>query len=192
MRISDWSSDVCSSDLWPIALYLGVRRVARYRVAVLGLVAASAIATGVLGYASTMNRSLDATLEAKVLTYVGSDTAARMGNDQELPEDLVDRSTVVHRLQPAWVVDDGDRDKVLVMGVDPDTFARAALWYPEYGDASLRDVLDQLAAPPVDGHLPAVLVGAGRSEEHTSELPSLMRLSYAVFCLQKKKHNHTT
>src|SRR3546814_16640339 len=83
-----------------------------------------------------------------------------MGNDQELPEELVDRSTVVHRLQPAWVVDDGDRDKVLVMGVDPDTFARAALWYPEYGDASLRDVLDQLAAPPVAGPLPAVLVGA--------------------------------
>src|SRR3546814_5660616 len=27
----------------------------------------------------------------------------------------------------------------------------------------------------------------GRSEEHTSELQSLMRISYAVFCLQKKK-----
>src|SRR3546814_9943972 len=32
-----------------------------------------------------------------------------------------------------------------------------------------------------------------RSEEHTSELQSLMRNSYAVFCLQKKKYNrHTT
>src|SRR3546814_7464244 len=28
-----------------------------------------------------------------------------------------------------------------------------------------------------------------RSEEHTSELQSLMRISYAVFCLTKKKHN---
>src|SRR3546814_9141667 len=28
-----------------------------------------------------------------------------------------------------------------------------------------------------------------RSEEHTSELQSLMRISYAVFCLKKKKHN---
>src|SRR3546814_9114777 len=27
---------------------------------------------------------------------------------------------------------------------------------------------------------------SGRSEEHTSELPSLMRISYAVFCLKKK------
>src|SRR3546814_3348348 len=30
-------------------------------------------------------------------------------------------------------------------------------------------------------------VGATRSEEHTSELQSLMRISYAVFCLKKKK-----
>src|SRR3546814_9012490 len=30
--------------------------------------------------------------------------------------------------------------------------------------------------------------GAIRSEEHTSELQSLMRISYAVFCLQKKKN----
>src|SRR3546814_1759092 len=30
-----------------------------------------------------------------------------------------------------------------------------------------------------------------RSEEHTSELQSLMRISYAVFCLKKKKHNET-
>src|SRR3546814_4423513 len=29
-----------------------------------------------------------------------------------------------------------------------------------------------------------------RSEEHTSELQSLMRISYAVFCLKKKKHNN--
>src|SRR3546814_4901183 len=35
-----------------------------------------------------------------------------------------------------------------------------------------------------------VLVGPGvRSEEHTSELQSLMRISYAVFCLKKKKYN---
>src|SRR3546814_7177920 len=31
--------------------------------------------------------------------------------------------------------------------------------------------------------------GAMRSEEHTSELQSLMRISYAVFCLQKKNSN---
>src|SRR3546814_10700178 len=31
-----------------------------------------------------------------------------------------------------------------------------------------------------------------RSEEHTSELQSLMRISYAVFCLKKKTHNQAT
>src|SRR3546814_2304094 len=31
-----------------------------------------------------------------------------------------------------------------------------------------------------------------RSEEHTSELQSLMRISYAVFCLKKTKQQHTT
>src|SRR3546814_6800796 len=31
-------------------------------------------------------------------------------------------------------------------------------------------------------------LSAERSEEHTSELQSLMRISYAVFCLKKKKH----
>src|SRR3546814_4150461 len=44
-----------------------------------------------------------------------------------------------------------------------------------------------------NGHLPVLPSGAcsalyrGRSEEHTSELQSLMRSSYAVFCLKKKK-----
>src|SRR3546814_5865375 len=33
-------------------------------------------------------------------------------------------------------------------------------------------------------------ITAWRSEEHTSELQSLMRISYAVFCLKKKKHQH--
>src|SRR3546814_1775319 len=40
------------------------------------------------------------------------------------------------------------------------------------------------------GFFPAHDVGHGglRSEEHTSELQSLMRISYAVFCLKKKTH----
>src|SRR3546814_8875195 len=37
------------------------------------------------------------------------------------------------------------------------------------------------------GHA-ASLLHVVRSEEHTSELQSLMRISYAVFCLKKKKH----
>src|SRR3546814_6411558 len=42
--------------------------------------------------------------------------------------------------------------------------------------------------------VPTVTATAGRSEEHTSELQSLMRNSYAVFCLKTKKitHKHST
>src|SRR3546814_9630860 len=43
----------------------------------------------------------------------------------------------------------------------------------------------ELPMPAATGEVPA----AGRSEEHTSALQSLMRTSYAVFCLTKKKNN---
>src|SRR3546814_2712228 len=43
-----------------------------------------------------------------------------------------------------------------------------------------REIADQVAAG-----------NPGRSEEHTSELQSLMRISYAVFCLKKKKTRKT-
>src|SRR3546814_6692579 len=50
--------------------------------------------------------------------------------------------------------------------------ANRAIVMGEYGGIGL----------PVEGHI----WRPGRSEEHTSELPSLMRISYAVFCLKKK------
>src|SRR3546814_7408301 len=44
-----------------------------------------------------------------------------------------------------------------------------------------------------DGHFSVIQTcGKGRSEEHTSELQSLMRISYAVFCLKKTKQIHTS
>src|SRR3546814_1360074 len=42
----------------------------------------------------------------------------------------------------------------------------------------------------VGGALYAAKSRASRSEEHTSELQSLMRISYAVFCLKKKQERH--
>src|SRR3546814_6733253 len=47
---------------------------------------------------------------------------------------------------------------------------------------------DLPAAGGLHGAIAAVELQA-RSEEHTSELQSLMRISYAVFCLKKKKHD---
>src|SRR3546814_7918992 len=47
--------------------------------------------------------------------------------------------------------------------------------------------LDDLACEVAGAHAAGRPVAAHRSEEHTSELQSLMRISYAVFCLKKKK-----
>src|SRR3546814_10279216 len=57
----------------------------------------------------------------------------------------------------------------------------------EFAEAHGKELVvrSRLATP-----LPSAGVGCAlRSEEHTSELQSLMRISYAVFCLKKKKHN---
>src|SRR3546814_6330262 len=60
-------------------------------------------------------------------------------------------------------------------------------------DAALQAACDAAGIPPVlgaaigGGFLGAVYFDDdGRSEEHTSELQALMRISYAVFCLKKK------
>src|SRR3546814_5406221 len=56
----------------------------------------------------------------------------------------------------------------------------------------LRDHGADRGADGERGHLDIIpelqrrAIGGGRSEEHTSELQSLMRISYAVFCLKKK------
>src|SRR3546814_4198606 len=63
-------------------------------------------------------------------------------------------------------------------------------WNHTYNLTAIRDpramvalhLLDSLAMHPF-----VLDIGSLRSEEHTSELPSLMRNSYAVLCLQKKK-----
>src|SRR3546814_2347096 len=49
----------------------------------------------------------------------------------------------------------------------------------------LAQALEEFLRATKDGH------GADRSEEHTSELQSLMRISYAVFCLKKKTKKKT-
>src|SRR3546814_6817196 len=56
-------------------------------------------------------------------------------------------------------------------------------------NTSVRAVLANPAAMAAWGFVVAFgLVLGSRSEEHTSELQSLMRISYAVFCLKKKKN----
>src|SRR3546814_1168033 len=66
-------------------------------------------------------------------------------------------------------------------------------------DVALHALTDAILGGLADGDIgdhfppsdPQWRGAASRSEEHTSELQSLMRISYAVFCLQKKKQIQT-
>src|SRR3546814_1111461 len=127
MRISDWSSDVCSSDLVG-ALARAVRPQAEQR-------------------ADVLDR------EAEI---------ARVGDEAQ----AVDVGLRIVAIAAVAARRRRDQADLLVMAD-----------HPLRDRARLRGLADIHS----------------RSEEHTSELQSLMRISYAVFCLKKKtKHeNHT-
>src|SRR3546814_5203258 len=124
MRISDWSSDVCSSDLIRPARNQARRRPRHGRL-------------------------------------TAPDPRGRQGEgDGNVPD------------RP----DDG-RCRGRTVGAGG---ARRPPRHPARRSAKNRSRDRQHAADGGDGE-------QGRSEEHTSELQSLMRISYAVFCLKKKK-----
>src|SRR3546814_5217369 len=117
MRISDWSSDVCSSDLRPPPRHHR-RRGLRF-----GAANIAGSRTGCLhGYAMTR-------LAASLLSL-----------------------SITLALSPALAAPPGDA--------------------PTFDPQRLSEMVKTLSSD--------------RSEEHTSELQSLMRISYAVFCLKKK------
>src|SRR3546814_3038070 len=81
-------------------------------------------------------------------------------------------------------------------GKDMAEWKQPVFW--KYFDASLETPeRPQMAEDAPEKRLSAVLrlgptmAPHNRSEEHTSELQSLMRISYAVFCLKKKDPTHT-
>src|SRR3546814_2019973 len=73
-----------------------------------------------------------------------------------------------------------------VGGGSADAAAMARLvrrhFLPELGDPTLARLMGSLGADIAACVASATSLGTGRSEEHTSELQSLMRISYAVFC----------
>src|SRR3546814_6901100 len=68
--------------------------------------------------------------------------------------------------------------------LEADSFANPAMLYVEQGEAIWNTVEGEVGKSCASCHGDAA---ESRSEEHTSELQSLMRISYAVFCLKKKK-----
>src|SRR3546814_6568837 len=75
-----------------------------------------------------------------------------------------------------------------------EVYNQIAAWHQQYGDrwkpsALLRQLAE--SGTPFREAKPPARTGETRSEEHTYELKSLMRIPYAVFCLTKKIHTTT-
>src|SRR3546814_8655953 len=81
-------------------------------------------------------------------------------------------------------------------GLDQLAFERCVDAAPQLVDVRTQHVaIGRIVAPqrvfePVARDRGRAGLHQHRSEEHTSELQSLMRISYAVFCLKKKTHRH--
>src|SRR3546814_3481958 len=190
MRISDWSSDVCSSDLELVGTLLErlhhhavdaggdqlLAGVARLLLVEPGKLRAVEHAGGVRIDALDRHlRTLEAALrrlQRRLGAHVGRLEAAE-GADLLGP--VVGQYLGID-LQAAGVADGGD----LPGRVDrpPRAAARRRCRRDLCNLDDGRRVLEGIAS----GHRRDGL----RSEEHTSELQSLMRISYAVFCLKKK------
>src|SRR3546814_4649931 len=97
---------------------------------------------------------------------------------------------------------DGSGKVKVDMGADPDIYLARVHWSADgdtlYVERENRDQtrLDMLVVDPATGTSRVLFSEKSgpkswRSEEHTSELQSLMRTSYAVFCLKKNIHHST-
>src|SRR3546814_7849980 len=95
-------------------------------------------------------------------------------------------SIVPRMLSRAWLLPLANRFSTVKMNIG--TCPSRSL------SALLMAFLKSAAISPPSALSLASRRGDGRSEEHTSELQSLMRISYAVFCLKKNKttHNRST
>src|SRR3546814_3810165 len=82
-----------------------------------------------------------------------------------------------------------EKIKVNDLRGNPIEMAAQVVWRVTDTAQALFDVDDYKEF--VVAQIEAAVRSIGRSEEHTSELQSLMRISYAVFCLKKKTHNTT-
>src|SRR3546814_3123848 len=89
-------------------------------------------------------------------------------------------SFVSPKLVPGW----SDAEAVAGGFAPRDGVEYTALWFNEKGLNRALAFRDRLK---VTGSIALAASEKFRSEEHTSELQSLMRISYAVFCWQKKK-----
>src|SRR3546814_365737 len=170
MRISDWSSDVCSSDLLDAdrarSDHQQLRRHLRrhHRMAIGPDPLPVRLGEGQVARPGT--RRDDDVLRFEIDRLVALlDGELALGGDPALTRD--------------------HRDLVLLHQA-----GHARVELPRHLAAALHDLAQierrLLHRQPIGLGMRAIMINLRRSEEHTSELQSLMRISYAVFCLKKK------
>src|SRR3546814_711599 len=164
MRISDWSSDVCSSDL-PDAGQAGTAA---------GPVSAEALPEDEAGLPQAQirrgtGRTINNAVAASPPPNLGGTTGETTFNFEGESLQAVVKAILGDMLGQNYVIAPGVQGTVTLATPKPVSPAQAL--------SLLEMVLGWNNARMI----------YSRSEEHTSELQSLMRISYAVFCLQKKK-----
>src|SRR3546814_5323228 len=162
--MSDWSSDFCSSDLPALVGALGLIRAGRSDFTLL--------------FHDTHHRAVSDPDAIRAFDLSGYDGVLAFG--EALSE--VYRSWGWGECVWTWHEAADTRHFRPLPGEKS-----GLVWIGNWGDGErTAELEDYLFRPARQAKLPLDIYGV-RSEEHTSELQSLMRISYAVFCLKKKK-----
>jgi len=131
------------ADSLPSAPYLAVHRLAGARRLAILLVTACALALGTFVYAQTVVSSLEKTVVAKSLLFVGSDVHGVINYHQEAPQRFphpVTKTTKVLR--------GGELDglQVDLLAIDTDSFAAASYWDSSWASRSVEELMRELGS----------------------------------------------
>src|SRR3546814_6665000 len=181
MRISDWSSDVCSSDLLGQVLELRARETT------------SGAIRALLGLTPKLARRVrsDGSDEEVALEDVAVGDMLRIRPGEKVPFDgiiLEGRGTVDESLVTGESMPVTKEAGAALIGGTINQTGGLLMRSEKVGRDTMLARIVQMVADAQRSRAPIQRLAdtVSRSEEHTSELQSLMRISYAVFCLKKK------
>src|SRR3546814_4524624 len=181
MRISDWSSDVCSSDLTVLGGARGTEGLGEHHVAALG----TECDLHAIGQNVDAPQHARAGIGAKLnvfRSHIWFYSLLQNAHDVGLTHDQHGLAIELHFGAGPLAVE----HLVALLHVESDKLAvLAAGARAGRKDLALHGLF--FGSVGNDDASGGLFVFLQRSEEHTSELQSLMRISYAVFCLKKKK-----
>jgi putative ABC transport system permease protein len=141
---------------FPPAAYLAAHRLASAGPLAVLLAASTAVCLGTFVYAQAVARSLEETVEAKSLLFVGSDVSGRTDYDRQIDNGFPLPTTKVSKLVEHSRLGQGEAH-VDVMVIDRATFASAAYFDNSWSDESLAELVRRLQKP--SQRLPVILTG---------------------------------